>query len=188
MPSPNDIKNGSVIRYSGNLWVVVSFQRVSPGKGGSFVRTRMKDLSSGKVVENSFKASETIEFEDVSYLKMQYLFETGDVYTFMNSSNYEQVEIQATSLEDTAKYLKEGLEVTIVMHGENPISLTLPGKIEYEVVTAPPAVKGDTASGNVTKEVELENGLLVQAPIFIKQGDRISINTETGAYSERVNK
>lgn len=187
MPSPNDIKNGTVIRYEGGLWVVVSFQRVSPGKGGSFVRTRMKNITSGKVVENNFKASETLEFEDVSYLKMQYLYTDGSMYTFMDNHTYEQIEIEKENIEDAIPFLKEGLEVTIAMHGDTPLTVSVPKKIEYTVVFAPTVVKGDTASGNVTKEVELDNGLKVQVPMFIKEGEKILVNTDERSYSERVN-
>jgi len=187
MPSPNELKNGTVIRYEGDLWVVVSFQRVAPGKGSSFVRTRIKNIQTGKVVENNFKASENLEFEDVNYLKMQYLFTDGSTYTFMDNHTYEQVEISADLIESVIAYLKEGLEVTVSMHDDRALAVTLPKKIEYIVVTAPPAVKGDTASGNVTKEAIMDNGLSVQVPIFIKEGETILVNSDTGAYSERVN-
>lgn len=187
MPSPNDIKNGIVIKHEGSLWVVTSFQRVSPGKGGSFVRTKMKNIQTGKALEVSFKAAETLEFEDVGYLKMQYLFDDGNNFTFMDNKSYEQIEISKDSIEESVPYLKEGLEVTVAMHGSIPLTIVLPKKVEYIVKTAPPAVKGDTASGNVTKEIELDNGLKVQAPIFIKEGEKIMVNTDTGEYSERVN-
>jgi len=187
MSSPNDIKNGTVVRYEGDLWVVVSFQRVAPGKGSSFVRTRMKNIQTGKVVENNFKSAETLEFEEVSYLKMQYLFSDGQTYTFMDNHTYEQVEISKDMIEEVIPYFKEGLEVTISMHDGRALAVALPKKIEYTVASAPPAVKGDTASGNVTKEAIMDNGLKVQVPIFIKDGERILVNTETGAYSERVN-
>jgi len=187
MSSPNDIKNGTVIRYEGALWVVVSFQRVAPGKGGSFVRTRMKNIQTGKVVENNFKSSETLEFEEVMYLKMQYLFNDGQTYTFMDTQSYEQVEVSADLIEESVPYLKEGLEVTVSMHEGRALAVALPKKIEYTIASAPPAVKGDTASGNVTKEAVMDNDLKVQVPIFIKDGEKILVNTDTGAYSERVN-
>jgi elongation factor P len=187
MPSPNDIRNGTVIRHEGGLWVVVLFQRVSPGKGSSFVRTRIKNIQTGKVVEVSFKSAETLEFEDVNYMKMQYLYSDGTMYTFMDGKTYEQVEINKENIEEVAPYLKEGLEVTVTMHEGLALSVELPKKIEYTVKTAPPAVKGDTASGNVTKEIELDNGLKIQAPVFIKEGERVLVNTETGEYAERVN-
>lgn len=188
MPSPNEIKKGTVINYEGDLWVVVGFQRVSPGKGSSFVRTKMKSLSNGKVNEQNFKSSETLTFEDVSYKKMQYIFGDDNTITFMDGVSYDQVTIGRDSVGDDAKYLKEGLEVTVVMHDGNAISMELPGKVEYTISETEPAVKGDTASGNVQKDAELDNGLKVRVPIFIKQGDVIRINTETGDYVERVQK
>ena len=160
---------------------------MSPGKGSSFVRTKMKNVQTGKVVEVSFKSGETVEFADVNYLKMQYLFSDATAHTFMNTQTYEQVEVPVDNVGEASMYLKEGLETTVVMHAGNPLTIDLPQKVEYTVATAPPAVKGDTASGNVTKEAVMHNGLKVQVPIFIKVGDRILVNTDTGAYSERVN-
>ncbi len=188
MPSPNDIKKGTVINYSGDLWVVVGFQRVSPGKGSSFVRTKMKSLSSGKVVENSFKSNENLTFEDVSYKKMQYIFGDDSTLTFMDGQSYEQVSISTDTVGDDVKYLKEGLDVTVVMHGDSAIAVELPGKIEYTVDQADPAVKGDTASGNVLKDAKTASGLAIRVPIFINVGDIVRINTETGDYVERVQK
>lgn len=188
MPSPNDIKKGTVINYEGDLFVVVDFQRVSPGKGGSFVRTKMKSLSNGKVNDVSFKAAETLTFEDVQHKKMQYIFGDEQTLTFMDGVSYEQVVIGRDIIGDDAKYLKEGLNVTVAMHDGNAISMDLPGKIQYEVTQTEPAVKGDTASGNVQKDAEADNGLKIRVPIFIKQGDQVMINTETGDYVERVSK
>lgn len=188
MSSPNDIKKGTVIRQNGELNVVIDFQRVSPGKGSSFVRTRMKNLKTGKVTETNFKSAESLDFEDVQYKKMQYLYTDGNFYTFMDNQSYEQFSVSAEDIGDDAKYLKEGLEVSVVMHGDTPLTVELPKKIQYTIASTEPAVKGDTASGNVQKDAECDNGLTVRVPIFINQGDEIIINTETGAYSERVNK
>ncbi|MDA0208042.1 MAG: elongation factor P [bacterium] len=188
MPSPNDIKKGTVINYGGQLYVVTGFQRVSPGKGSSFVRTKMKSLSTGKVQENNFKSSENLTFEDVQYRKMQYIFGDTDTLTFMDGKTYEQVVLGADIAGDDQKYLKEGLEVTLVMHGDKAIALELPLKISYEVTETQPAVKGDTASGNVQKDAVCDNGLKVRVPIFINQGDVVNINTEAGDYVERVKK
>lgn len=186
--SPNDLKKGSVIRYDGNLWVVNDFQRVSPGKGSSFVRTKMKSLTTGKIVENNFKSSDTLEFEEVQYRRMQYLFNDGHLYTFMDNANYEQVSLSKDDIGEDIKFLKEGVECLIVMHNDNPLTVELPRKIQYTVKYTEPAVKGDTASGNVTKDAELDNGLVVRVPIFIGTGDEIMINTEDGSYGERVAK
>lgn len=186
--SPNDIKKGTVIRFNGELWIAVEFQRVSPGKGSSFVRTRIKNLKSGKIIENNFKSAENLEFEDVQYKKMQYLFTDGNLYTFMDNQTYEQVTLSATDIGDDAKYLKEGIEVTILTYNDLPLTIQLPKKIQYTVKNTEPAVKGDTAAGNVTKEAIMDNGLMVKVPIFVGEGDEIIVNTEDGAYAERTAK
>lgn len=186
MASPNDIKKGTIINQNGELWLVVDFQRVSPGKGSSFVRTRMKHLKTGKVNENNFKSAENLTFEEVMRKKMQYIFNDGTLYTFMDNNTYEQVAVSKDEIEEVIPYFKEGLEVTVLMHGDTPVSVVLPQKIQYEISYTEPAVKGDTASGNVLKEAELDNGLKVKVPAFINQGDQIIINSETGQYSERV--
>lgn len=187
MPSPNDIKKGIIIKQNNSLWLVVDFQRVSPGKGGSFVRTKIKNIQSGKVQDVVYKSAEILEFEDVAFKNMQYLFNDDLVATFMDAVSYEQVEVPMDAVGEDAKYLKEGLEVKVAMHGDNPLTIELPRKIIYQVKSAPPAVKGDTASGNVTKEVELDNGMKAQVPIFIKEGEHVVINPEKGEYVERAN-
>lgn len=188
MASPNDIKKGTVIRLNGELNIVIDFQRVSPGKGSSFVRTRMKNMKSGKVTEQNFKSAENLDFEDVQYKKMQYLFNDGLLYTFMDNQSYEQVTIAKDDIGEDVKFLKDGLEVTVIMHGETPLTVDLPKKIEYTVTHTEPAVKGDTASGNVSKDAQMDNGLMVRVPIFIGEGDTIIVNTENGEYNERVTK
>ncbi len=186
--SPNDIKKGTVIRYDNGLWIVMDFQRVSPGKGSSFVRTRMKNLTTGKVVENNFKSSDSLDFEEVAYRRMQYLFNDGHLYTFMDNTNYEQVSLSKDDIGDDVKFLKEGVECMIIMYEGNPLTMELPKKIQYTIKYTEPAVKGDTASGNVTKDAELDNGLVVRVPIFVSTGEEIVVNTEDGSYSERVSK
>ena len=186
MASTSDIRKGVIIQQQGDLYAVVGFQHVNPGKGSAFVRTKMKNLGNGKVVENTYKTGEDIEIVQVDFLTMQYLYQSGNVYSFMNMENYEQVDMNGDLIGDEAKYLKEGLAVVGGIYQDNPVSIQIPKKVKYTVVEAPPAVKGDTASGNVTKEVTLDNGLKVKAPIFIKEGEEILVNTETGEYSERV--
>jgi elongation factor P len=186
--SPNDIRKGTVLRYEGGLWVVIDFQRVSPGKGSSFVRTKIKNLSTGKVIENNFKSSESVDFEEVQYKKMQYLFNDGQFFTFMDNQSYEQVALSSEDIGDGVQYLKEGMDVTIVMHDSKALTVDLPKKVQYTVKETEPAVKGDTAAGNVTKDAVLDNGLKVRVPIFIGEGDEIIINTEDASYSERVSK
>jgi elongation factor P len=190
MSTTSDIRKGAVIRNVNNndLLVVVEFQAVNPGKGAAFTRTRMKSLGSGKVIETTYKSGETVDIVSVQFQTMQYLYKTGDNYAFMNMSSYEQIEMDGDIIGDEAKYLKEGLEVIIGLYEERPVSIQLPKKIQYKVAEAPPAVKGDSASGNVTKEIVLDNGLKIQAPIFIKEGEEVLVNTETGDYSARASK
>jgi len=187
MASTSEIKKGAVIRHQGELYSVVDAQRVNPGKGAAIVRTKMKNLGNGKVIENTYKTSETIDMVRVDFLTMQYLYKSEQMYSFMNMSSYEQVEMEAGLVGDEGKYLKEGLDVIVGLYEENPVSIQLPKKVKYKVVEAPPAVKGDSASGNVTKDIGLDNGLTIKAPIFIKEGDVVLVNTETGEYSERAN-
>lgn len=186
MASTSEIRKGVVIRHQNDLFVVVEFQHINPGKGAAFVRTRMKSLGTGKVVEITYKTSETVEIVSVEFQTMQYLYQNNGRFAFMNMASYEQIEMDADLIGDEAKYLKEGLEVIVGLYEDRPVSIQLPKKVQYKVVEAPPAVKGDSAAGNVTKEITLDNGLKIQAPIFIKEGEEILVNTETGEYSTRA--
>jgi len=186
MASTSEIRKGVVIKNQNDLFVVVDFQHINPGKGAAFVRTRMKNLASGKVIENTYKTSESVEIVQVQFQNMQYLYATDGRFAFMDNSSYEQFEMDGDLIGDEAKYLKEGIECIVGVYEEKTVSIQLPKKIKYKVVEAPPAVKGDSASGNVTKEIGLDNGLRIQAPIFIKEGEEILVNTETGLYCERA--
>ncbi len=188
MPAPTDIRRGTVLSERDDLWVVLSYTRSSAGRGGGFVRARMKSLSSGKVIEETYKSGETLKFADVMNKKMQYIFKEGNQFNFMDGVTFEQVSINEDIVGDSAKYLKEGIEATVVMHVEKPIAVDIPIKIEYVVAQTEPASKGDTVSGNVQKDAVMDNGLTVRVPIFINQGDTIRVNTEEGVYLERVNK
>jgi len=188
MASTSEIRKGAVIKHQNDLFVVVEFQHINPGKGAAFVRTRMKSLGTGKVIEITYKTVETVDIVSVQFLTMQYLYKSGDNYAFMNMQSYEQVEMEGDLIGDDAKYLKEGMNVIIGLYEERPVSIQIPKKVQYTVVEAPPAEKGNSASGNVTKEIVLDNGLRIQAPIFIKEGEEILVNTETGDYSARASK
>jgi len=186
MGDTTDIKKGAVIRQHGDLYVVTNFQFTNPGKGQAFTKTKMKSIASGKTTEVTYKSGERVETVQVENQNLQYLYQSGDMCAFMNKDNYETIEVAVTKLADDVKYLKEGLEVIGVMHEGGIVAIQLPKKVTYKVVESPPAVKGDTASGNVTKEVVLDNGLKIQAPIFIKQDEEVQVNTETGEYSGRA--
>ncbi len=185
MGSTTDIKKGAVIRHQNDLWVVTAFQFVNPGKGSAFTKTKMRSISSGKSLEVTYKSGENVDVVTVSRVNMQYLYKSGDNYSFMNQETYETVDVNADILGDDAKYLRDGLDVIAVMYEGNVVAIDLPKKVVYKVKQAPPAVKGDTASGNVTKEVVLDNDLKIQAPIFIKEGEEVIVNTETGDYGGR---
>ncbi|MBD3311320.1 MAG: elongation factor P [Candidatus Magasanikbacteria bacterium] len=186
MGSTTDIKKGAVIRHQGDLWVVTGFQFVNPGKGSAFTKTKMKNIGGDKTIEITYKSGENIDTVQVQRQNMQFLYKNGNMYSFMNKDTYETLDVDSDTIGEDGKYLKEGLEVIAVLHEGNIVAIQLPIKIKYTVTQSPPAVKGDTASGNVTKEVTLDNGLKIQAPIFIKEGEEIIVNSETGEYSGRA--
>lgn len=185
MGDTTDIRKGAVIRHNNDLFVVSGAQFVNPGKGSAFTKTKMKSISSGKSIEITYKSGESVDTVQVEYTNMQYLYNNGNFYSFMNKDTYETVDVDVTTLGDDAKYLKEGLDVVAVMFEGRVVAIELPKKVTYTVVEAPPAVRGDSAGGNVTKETVLDNGLKVQVPIFIKEGEEIVVNTETGDYGGR---
>jgi len=186
MGDTTDIRKGAIIRHNNDLYAVTFAQFVNPGKGSAFTKTKMRGISSGKTLEITYKSGETVDTVQVEYVNMQYLYNNGTFFSFMNKDSYETVDVNADVIGDDAKYLKEGLEVVMAMFEGNAVALQLPKKIKYTVKEAPPAVKGDSAAGNVTKEIVLDNGLKINAPIFIKEGEEILINSETGDYSQRV--
>ncbi|MFA5936237.1 MAG: elongation factor P [Patescibacteria group bacterium] len=186
MGSPSDIKKGVVVLQNGDPWVVTEFQHINPGKGAAFVRTRIKNLKNGRTLEQTFKMSETITIVDVEYRNMQYLYHDATGYTFMDSGTYEQSTMADDIVGDQGKYLREGLELTLTMYEGQPIAIQLPRKMNFKIIETMPAVKGDTASGNVTKEAKVEEGFTVRVPIFMKEGEEIVVNTDTGEYVERA--
>ncbi len=186
MASTQDIKRGVVILWKNEPHLVTEFEHIMPGKGSAFVRTKLKNLKTGKVLENTFKVGEKIDLVDLEKRRVQYLYASGDKFAFMDNNTYEQFELGADTLAGYEKYLKEGLEVVLLFSDGTPITVEFPKKVSYKVVEAEPGVRGDTASGRVTKEVTLENGLKIRAPLFIKEGETVAVNTETGEYAERV--
>lgn len=186
MGSTDDIKKGAVLRHNGKFYVISNFSFVNPGKGQAFFKCKLKGIGGEKGIEITYKSGETIDTVRVDHENLQYLYATGDLYSFMNNSTYETMEVFNDIVGDDAKYLKEGLEVIASLHEGSVVAIQLPKKIQYKVIDSPPAVKGDTASGNVTKEIGLDNGLHIHAPIFIKENEEILVNTETGDYGGRV--
>lgn len=186
MASVNDISKESVLMWKGEPHIVVEFQHVNPGKGGSFVRTRLKNARTGKVFENTYKAAESVEFVDLERRNLQYTYNDGSKWHFMDQATYEEVSIPKEVLAEKTNYLKEGQEIMGWFYEGECLNVVLPKKMVLKVTEAFDAVRGDS-SGNITKEVTLETGYVVKAPIFIKSGDLLSINTETGEYVERAN-
>lgn len=187
MATTSDLAKGVIIRHQNDLYVAKKIEFVSPGKGSAFSRVSMKSITTGKTIEMTYKSGENVDIVEVERQRMQYLYKTGSKFSFMNQTNYEIYEVDAEVLGDDAKFLKEGLEVMTISHEQTIVAVELPKKIQYKTIEAPEVVKGDTASGRIMKDVKLENGLMARAPAFIRPGDVLLINTETGEYCERVN-
>ncbi len=184
MINVNEFKTGVTIIVDGNLYQVIEFLHVKPGKGPAFVRTKLKNLRTGANIEHTFNAGIKVEKAMVDKKEMQYLYNTGDSYVFMNMETYEQVELNKKQLEDEIPYLKENLEVELIFCEDEMLGINLPEKVEMIVTSAEPAVKGNTVN-NATKEAIVETGLMVKVPLFINEGDVIIISTSDGKYVSR---
>ncbi len=187
MASVSDFRNGMALRYNGEIWVVNEFQHVKPGKGHAFIRTKLKQLKSGKVVEYTFRQHDDIDEVKLRSKDMQYLYATGDDICVMNTETYDQINIPKELIGDQFKFLKEGNMVDVLFLEEDIVQATLPMFIELKVTEASPGVKGDTVS-NMQKPVQMETGAELQVPLFIKEGDVLKIDTRTGRYIERVSR
>lgn len=185
MISVNDFRTGLTIEVDGGIWRVIDFQHVKPGKGAAFVRSKLRNLRTGAIQEKTFRAGEKVEKAQIDNRKMQYLYASGDQHVFMDMESYEQVELPASSIEHELKFLKENMEVYIVMFQGETLGVELPNTVELEVVETEPGIKGDTASGG-SKPATLETGLVVQVPFFVNQGDKLIINTTDGTYVSRA--
>ena len=184
MINVNDFKTGQTITYDGNLYQVLEFQHVKPGKGAAFVRTKLKNVITGAVLEKTFNPSDKFPAAEIEKKEMQYLYESSGTYTFMNMNTYEQVELQANQIENESKFLKEGLEVLIFFYEGEMLGIELPEKIDYQITQTEPAIKGNTAT-NATKDAIIETGLLVKVPLLIEQGEEIIVSTKDGKYVPR---
>jgi elongation factor P len=187
MASTADFRNGLIIRMNNTLFSIVEFLHVKPGKGGAFVRTKLKNVVTGKVIDNTFRAGEKVETVRLESKKMQYLYHDGTGYNFMDMENYNQVTLPETLLEDKIKFLKESEICDVLYDGETPLGVEVPMFVELEVVKTEPGVRGDTAQGG-SKPAEMETGLVIQVPFFINEGEVLRIDTRTGEYMERVKK
>lgn len=185
MISVNDFKNGLTIEVDGDLWRIVEFQHVKPGKGSAFVRSTLKNLRTGAVQEKTFRSTEKVEKAQIDTKTMQYLYADGDSYVFMDTTTYEQLTLPAEELQDALKYMKENMEVKIMMHGNETLGVEVPNTVDLAVTATEPGVRGNTSSGG-TKPATLETGLVVQVPFFINEGDVLTINTQDGTYISRA--
>lgn len=186
MADTSNIRKDVFMMYNGAICVVADFQHVNPGKGSAFVRTKLKNVQTGKTVEHTFKVGEKIEVVDLERTNMQYTYKDPDHYYFMDNKSFEQVSVPADLVGEKGQYLKEGLEVIVLQHESTPLSIDLPKKLTLKVTESMPGVKGDTASGRVMKEATLETGAKIAVPLFVKEGDMVVINTENGEYVERA--
>jgi elongation factor P len=185
MYSTPDFRKGLKIELNGEPFIIVEFQHVKPGKGGAFVRTTLKSLISGNVIDRTFRSGEKVDKPDLEEKEMQYLYESEGEFHFMDSETYEQSFLTEEQLGDARNYLQENVTVTVLFHNGKPIGVDVPIFVELTVSTTEPGIKGDTAGG-ATKPATLETGMTVQVPLFVNEGDVLKIDTRTGKYIERV--
>ena len=183
--STNDLKNGMALNLPEGLMTVVEFQHVKPGKGGAFVRTKLKNFRTGAVIEKTFRADEKVGHAVIDKREMQYLYREGSDYVFMDNQSYDQMHVSETSLGDAVHYMKEGDTVILPMYKDEIIGVDLPAAVELEVAETEPGIQGDRVSG-ARKPAKLETGLVVQVPLFVETGERIKVDTRTGEYLTRA--
>jgi elongation factor P len=181
----NDLKNGLVLDLDGQLWSVVQFQHVKPGKGGAFVRTTLKNVLSGKVVDRTFNAGTKVETATVDKRSMTYLYREGDDFVFMDSETFEQVPVPAGTVGDGAGYLLENTEVVVAMHDGTPLYVELPTSVELVIEQTDPGLQGDRSTGG-TKPATLETGATIQVPLFVSTGEKVKVDTRDGRYLGRA--
>ncbi len=185
MISAGDFRNGLTLEIEGNVYQILEFQHVKPGKGAAFVRTKLKNIINGGVVEKTFRPTEKFPAARIDRVDMQYLYSDGDLFHFMNVENYEQIALDQGAIGDTLKFVKENEMVKICSYNGNIFAIEPPMFVELEIIDTEPGFKGDTATG-ATKPATVETGAMVYVPLFVNQGDRIKIDTRTGEYLSRV--
>jgi elongation factor P len=184
--STNQFKNGSHIEIDGKIYKIVDFQHVKPGKGGAFVRTKMRRIEDGSVIDKTFRAGEKFRPVHTESRKMQYLYDAGEAAVFMDSRDYEQIEIPTAALGDAMQWVLPNADVEVLFVDEQPSDVQVAGAIEMKVTQTDPGLKGDTASGGGNKPATLESGVIVQVPLFIEEGETIRVDTRTGEYVSRA--
>lgn len=185
MISVNDFKTGLTIEVDGGIWRVIDFQHVKPGKGAAFVRSKLKNLRTGAVQEKTFRAGEKVEKAQINNRKMQYLYENAGLHVFMDMNTYEQIEIPADQITDELKFMKENMEVSVIMYESEVLGVELPNTVELKVVETEPGIRGDTSSGG-SKPATVETGAVVNVPFFVNVDDTLVINTQDGSYVSRA--
>ncbi len=185
MVSAGDFRNGLTIEWDGGVYQVIEFQHVKPGKGAAFVRTKLKNIKSGGIVEKSFRPTEKCEQAHIERRDMQYLYADSDMYNFMDVETYDQIALAADQIGDSLKFVKENEMVKMLSHNGEVFAIEPPLFVELEIIESEPGIKGDTATG-ATKPAKVETGANVLVPLFVNQGDRIQIDTRTGEYMKRV--
>ena len=185
MISVNDLKTGLTLELDNGLWSVIEILHVKPGKGAAFVKTKLKKIETGQVVERTFRAGEKVAKAQLDKKEMQYLYNDGELYYFMDQDTYEQIPIMKDLLGDTLNFIKENMTANIAFFNGSPISVEAPNFVELEITFCEPGVKGDTATGG-SKPATLETGYIIQVPFFVNQGDTIRVDTRTGEYMSRV--
>lgn len=183
--SSNDIKNGITIKVDEGLFTVIDFQHVKPGKGGAFVRTKLRNARSGAVIERTYRSDERLEQAMIDKRDMQYLYRDGDDYIFMDQATYDQVPVSSKTLGDAANFLKETGKAMLMLHDDEIIGIELPASVELEIAETEPGIQGDRVSG-ARKPATLETGFVVQVPLFIGPGEMVKIDTRTGDYINRA--
>lgn len=185
MYTTTDFRNGLKIEFEGEPYTIVYFQHVKPGKGGAFVRTKLKNLKTGAVLEHTFRSGDKVDKPDLEEREMQFMYREGDAFHFMDTASYEQIYLDADHMGDAANYMIENLSVKILFYRGEPIGIDLPIFIVLTIAETEPGIRGDTVSG-ATKPAKLESGALVQVPLFLNEEDRIKVDTRTGTYIERA--
>lgn len=185
MINVNDIKNGMTVEDEGGLFQVIEFSHVKPGKGAAFVKMKLRNLRTGAIVEKTYNSSVKLAKANIQRKPMQYLYQAGDNYSFMDMNTYEQVELAASQIGDDLKYLKENLSVDLIYFGEELIGINLPEKIDYVITATENAVKGNTSTG-AQKDATLENGMIIKVPLFINEGESVLVSTKDGKYVSRA--
>ena len=186
MATSNDLKNGMVLSIDGQLWTVIDFQHVKPGKGGAFVRSKLKNVLSGKVIDRTFNAGVKVETASVDRRDMQYLYRDGDSWVFMDNESYEQIPVPDMIVGESSKYLLENQSAQVAIHEGNPIIVDLPASVEIMLTYTEPGLQGDRSSGG-TKPATLETGAEIQVPLFIESNTKVKVDTRDGSYLGRVN-